>query len=68
MLCSDVVIYFKLKICAPGVRTIGQFQCSRNGPPACPNADGHPVAMKVVSLLPAKSHQIRAKNDTNTPV
>ena len=48
MICSVVVLYYEVKNWTLYLRTLFHFHRTRDDPPACPNASGHPVAVEVV--------------------
>ena len=45
-----VVIIYEVKNWTPDLRTTIHFHRTRDDPPACPNAPGHPVAVEVVNF------------------
>ena len=49
MICSVVVLYYEVKNWTLDLRTLFHFHRTRDDPPACPNASGHPVAVEVVN-------------------
>ena len=48
MIRSVVVTYYEVKNWTLYLRTLFHFHRTRDDPPACPNASGHPVAVEVV--------------------
>ena len=48
MIRSVVVLYYEVKNWTLYLRTLFHFHRTRDDPPACPNASGHPVAVEVV--------------------
>jgi hypothetical protein len=47
---SAVVTFYEVKNWTPDLRTTIHFHRTRDDPPACPNASGHPVAVEVVNF------------------
>ena len=47
---SAVVTFYEVKNWTPDLRTTIHFHRTRDDPPACPNAPGHPVAVEVVNF------------------
>ena len=45
-----VVSFYEVKNWTPDLRTTNHFHRTRDDPPACPNAPGHPVAVEVVNF------------------